>query len=667
MNFINTLSGWQWTLMALVPPAIFALYFLKLKREPLEVPSTYLWRKSLEDLHVNSLWQRLRRSLLLLLQLLLILLAMLALTRPGWRGNKLVGPRFIFMIDQSASMSATDVKPSRLAEAKRRTFELIDQMDSHSQAMIVAFSDHGHVVQNYTDNRRKLREQLEELQPTQRRTAALDALQLAAGLANPGRVSVAVGGEDIPVDAMPADLYLFSDGKFETLEGFALGNLKPFYIRMGDSAVRNVAITNFDARQHESRPGQWQAFAQLTNYGPESVKVTLEFYLEDGNGERLVDATQTELAGADNAGPKTSGIATELGEVESGWLRLELDHDDALTVDNVAYATINPPRRSRVLLVTPGNMLLEPAVRTSKAQDIADVEVAGPEVLATKTYQEHIAASRYDLIIYDRCGPKQMPQANTFWIGRLPPRSDWPATQSDEKVGGPQILDTNRTHPIMHLIELGDLLIAESLIAQRPPAGTVLIDSDLGPLCVVAPREGFEDVVLGFELISTSGAGESFQNTTWVTSLSFPTFFLNVLRYLGGNPYAQGSTTIKPGQPVQIASQAPVDQLMVVTPDGTREPVRRGKRNLFSFHNTDTLGVYDVQEDGQVSQRFAVNLFDSRESDIRPREKVEIGYTDVEGQANWEPARRETWKGLLLLALAVLLFEWYTYNRRMYI
>ena len=66
--FRNTLPGWQWALLALVPPAIIALYFLKLRRQPLEVPSTYLWKRSIEDLHVNSLWQRLRQNLLLFLQ-----------------------------------------------------------------------------------------------------------------------------------------------------------------------------------------------------------------------------------------------------------------------------------------------------------------------------------------------------------------------------------------------------------------------------------------------------------------------------------------------------------------------------------------------------------------------------------------------------------------------
>ena len=75
--------------MGAVPPLIIALYFLKLKRIPLEVPSTYLWHRAIEDFHVNSLWQRLRTSLLLFLQLLLVMLIALALLRPGWQGSTL--------------------------------------------------------------------------------------------------------------------------------------------------------------------------------------------------------------------------------------------------------------------------------------------------------------------------------------------------------------------------------------------------------------------------------------------------------------------------------------------------------------------------------------------------------------------------------------------------
>ena len=185
----NMLSWWQWAILAAVPPAIVLLYFLKLKRRPLEVPSTYLWHKSVEDLHVNSIWQRLRNNLLLYLQLAVVLLIVLALLRPSWQALHLAGSRLVLLIDNSASMQATDVKPSRLEEAKRRAGELIDQMHSGDAAMLISFSDTARVEQNFTDNRQQLREALAAIKPSQHSTNLSEALKLAAGLVNPGQAT----------------------------------------------------------------------------------------------------------------------------------------------------------------------------------------------------------------------------------------------------------------------------------------------------------------------------------------------------------------------------------------------------------------------------------------------------------------------------------------------
>src|SRR4051812_44330008 len=197
--FQNTLAPWQWGLLALVPPAIVALYFLTLRRQPLAVPSTSLWKRTIEDLHVNSLWQRLRQNLLLFLQLLLIALAMLALMRPGWEGTKLDGDRFIFLVDNSSSMSATDVPDAknRLDEAKRLISGMIDQMSSGMTAMIINFSDRAQVVQEFTDNRRLLHERLATIEPSIRGTDLIGALELADGLANPTRIPICGGDRDI--------------------------------------------------------------------------------------------------------------------------------------------------------------------------------------------------------------------------------------------------------------------------------------------------------------------------------------------------------------------------------------------------------------------------------------------------------------------------------------
>src|SRR6266550_7870209 len=99
-------------------PAVIAMYLLKLRRDEAVVPSTLLWSRLVADVEANAPWQRLRRSLLLLLQLLLVaILAMLAarpfLERPAGLARDLV-----VVIDTSASMAATDVTPDRLTAAK---------------------------------------------------------------------------------------------------------------------------------------------------------------------------------------------------------------------------------------------------------------------------------------------------------------------------------------------------------------------------------------------------------------------------------------------------------------------------------------------------------------------------------------------------------------------
>ncbi len=64
-----------------IPIVIF--YMLRLRRESLQVASSLLWRRAVQDRTANAPWQRLRRNLLLLLQLLLLLLLVFSLARRG--------------------------------------------------------------------------------------------------------------------------------------------------------------------------------------------------------------------------------------------------------------------------------------------------------------------------------------------------------------------------------------------------------------------------------------------------------------------------------------------------------------------------------------------------------------------------------------------------------
>ncbi len=652
MSLINMLNWWQWALLGAVPPAIVLLYFLKLKRTRLEVPSTYLWRKSIEDLHVNSIWQRLRTSLLLLLQILFVLLVMLALVRPGWSGSELVGSRYVFLIDNSASMRSTDVKPTRLDEAKRRAGELIDQMSSGDVAMIVSFADSARVEQVFTDNRRELQRQLAAIRPTNHPTALGEALRVAAGLANS-----ASGSEDSATSAsrgQSATLYLFSDGKFPDVQNFKLGNLKPVFVPIGQPSPPNVAITAFTTRRREDDQEQIQAFGRLQNFGPTDLKADVELYHDNA----LLDSTIVAIKSLD-----AESVVFDLGKMPNGVLHLRTRTGGDLAVDDEAWAAIDPPQRSRVLVVTPGNDALQLAIGTESGAKLADIETAPPEILDTQEYQEKAAEGYYALVIYDQCRPDKMPQANTLFIGRLPPDDSW-AAATDAPTEAPQIIDVEVTHPLMQLIDLGNVRFAEGTILKAPRGSTPLITTTAGPLFVIAPRGAFEDAILGAEIVGTNEQGQRYANTDWPLRVSFPVFILNTLAYFGNAAGAGGIPSVLPGQVVSLHGAGSTGELVVRTPVGNAIELDRAGGENVQFSDTDEPGIYTVEEAGQAPRHFAVNLFDSAESSIAPRSELRIGYEDVIGQASWEGGRFELWKPLLLAVLGVLCLEWYIYNRR---
>ena len=696
--FRNTLAPWQWALLALVPQAIIALYFLKLKRQPLEVPSTYLWKRSIEDLHVNNLWQRLRQNLLLFLQLLLVALAMLALLRPGWEGTKLEGDRFIFLVDNSASMSATDVDDfaNRLEEAKKLVGGLIDQMESGMTAMIIGFADTPQVVQEFTDNRRLLRERLATIEPTVRGTDVHGALELADGLANPGRITLGAGEAEIDVvEAQPATLYIFSDGRFEDVTGFSLGNLKPLYVPIGSFDAENLAITAFTTRRSEAAPEERQAFVQVANFTASAKSAVVEILL-DG---QFLDARQVEVPAGES-----SGLVFPLADAPAGNLTARLKYElvtptkrDALEQDDVGYAALNDAKPGRVLVVTPGNVALEVALATERAVRLASVEFKTPDVLESESYRRDADAGAYDLVIYDQCTPPAMPRADTLLIGRLPPGPAWRGGRedaSDEKNGEaekaakkddaavtvlPQIIDWDRAHPLLASVELSNVDIADSLVLNPPPGAAVLVDSTAGPIAAIAPRDAYQDVVLGFEIFGRDKDGSRTVNTNWPRRLSFPTFCLNVLEYLAGGTEDSQIASVRPGRPVELRTAGSVPELTVIDPAKKEHIVRRSGEDIFQFHDTQRLGVYEVRRRDQVIERFAVNLFDRQESDVRLRPTqdpdaqtiraadIRIGHVDVAAAASRAPARKEIWKVVLAGALCVLVFEWYIYNRRVYL
>jgi hypothetical protein len=720
--------SWVGLLLLLLPLAIILLYFLKLKRKPLQVPSTFLWRKSIEDLHVNSLFQWLRENVLLLLQLLVVLFLIYASLDFRYESNPKESKHFIVMIDNSASMSATDVEPSRLEWAKQEALKIIDAADDGDLGMVIVFNSSAEIVQSYTDEHDLLRRAIRDIEQSQRPTRIDEALSLADSLANPTRSIDEPGAQ--PEGAEPgkkstgeeqgisAVVHLFSDGRFPDVpeSKFSLGNLNLHYHVAGEPGaenVDNVGLITLSAKRDDDDPGHVSVLAVIQNYRSKEASVRVELTVQvagkpDDVYEKPALSAPPEAEGSEpgkdkpgkdkpgknkdgSIGPRETGKATfeltGLDDQTQAVLHAKLlDNHDQFPLDDEAWLVIGPVRKARVLLVGTGNKFLDAFFNEKVNGKFATFTRLTPAELddPDKYRKPACENAAYDLVIFDRCGPKReedMPSANTFFIGYPPP--PWKPSTADvekyeirvEKVEYPHIKGWINNHPLLRYVTaLYEIGISDAFKMPKLPRHTPrLMESDREmAVLLTLNRLSFTDLVLTFPIITDEGE----MNTNWPRHGSFLIFLRNVLHTLGHVHEAVGEETVQPGQGVVLRPDVAVEEVKVIGPEhktyvlksppsrtGAKRPQRRAD---FAFSQTDRVGVYQVEWEGAVQRSFAVNLLDPEESNLEPRTTLQIGDEQIDtGQIRTQ--LRDLWKPLVLLAVGFLLLEWYIYNRRIYI
>src|SRR5437868_9744233 len=133
MSFANP-TALLWALLA-VPVVVFYVLKIRLKRVP--VSTVIFWRQLFDEKRPRSLWQRLRHLVSLLVQMALLGLMVAALAEPFFSWEVLSARRVVLVLDNSASMNATDIEPTRLAKAKDEARQVIDGLRFRDEIAIV--------------------------------------------------------------------------------------------------------------------------------------------------------------------------------------------------------------------------------------------------------------------------------------------------------------------------------------------------------------------------------------------------------------------------------------------------------------------------------------------------------------------------------------------------
>ncbi len=636
-------------LLAFVP-ALVALYFLKLKRRDVVISSTLLWKRSLEDLHVNAPFQKLRKSWLLLLQLLVLAGLILAAWRPRISASFAGGRNLIVLVDHSASMAAREREGTRLDLAKRGALALVSTLGSSDRMTLLVFSSRTTVLEPLTGDRALLESRIRAIEPAALPTNLEQALLVAHSIA-----------ETLP----ESEVQVFGDGCYGDMSALP-PEAKRMRIKLvsESTALDNAGITEMDVRRSFEGKGKTEVFALIESSGKAGARLTVSLSVDGA----LRDAREIDVAPGGSA-----PVVFDASDVESGIVRVSIDSADALAADDEAWARITPPRILRVLVVGKPNPWIDLVLKSNaglKARRMEEDEYW--KILAEAKgagVGEKLAA---EVVILDRASATPPagaalgtlePLLPAMYIACRPPLP--PRTLDPEVRKLPVVVDWDRAHPVNRFLVFTDLHVEESQVFRPEGEYRSLVDADagsvMGTLRYYPPGGRPVPVVwIGFDILKSN----------WpIGHYSFPIFFSNAIAWLGGGNGAARGARGRTGEPLvydpALHELPGAAGIRFRSPSGREIVPVQEAAGSFVLSASEEAGVYEVLEAGEVRAHLPVSLLCAAESRLEPSRAIEFGDFKVEVQASLEKGARDLWKYFTLAALVFCLLEWQVYNRRL--
>lgn len=593
---------------------------LRLRRREVLVSSTLLWQKLLRDREANAPWQKLRRNLLLFLQLLILLALVFALARPFIPIPALASGNTVVLLDASASMQANDVEPTRFEAAKAEANQIINDLSGRSQMTLIKVGQNATVLTPATNDKRTLREAVQSAQVDPSAADWQAAFALASGAVqgskDNGRILIiSDGGLPDELPPLPAEA---------------------IYVPIGESG-ENLAISALATRPIEVGI---QLFASVTNHGDTQQEALISLTLDD----TLFDSRRVTI-------PPNSNInATwELPEgTQTIQAQLSNQSNDHLPLDDTAWAVHEGGVSNRVLLVTEGNRFLEQVYGV----------LPGVEAFKTPPDTDLIFDAegnpQFDLYVFDGVPlPDPLPAADMFIIDPVASAENdlFSVTSVFSDTTAVRVADS----PLLQFVDWRQVNIREAKEVLAPWAQP-LVQAEDAPLLLTGEQNGHRIAILPFSL----------NDSDLPLQIAFPILMANITGWLNPGRAFDAPTGLQPGDPVSIVASAGATAVLVTKPDGSLWQTEVGEEPVF-FTETDQLGLYNVTLRDAGGDRpagnFAVNLFNAAESAVAPAETVVIGQTAVETESEADIGQREFWPWLLAIAFIILLIEWWVHYR----
>lgn len=633
--------------------ALLALHALKLRRRPVRVSSTLLWRDAVRDLEVNIPWRAPRPTLLLLLQGLAVLLLALAIARPVLGDSDRVPGRVIIVVDASASMSATDADASgtaRLDRAKRLATDRLAALRRGAGVPEIAVIRAALEPRMVVAPTRSIEGAIAGIRAIEPTDQPLDADALRTVLAALLDRTTGTGEDpEAPGDEQPT-LWVFTDaGPGSGVAARDFPGWSGTIVPVADQAGDNTGIAALHASRDPADPASARVFLRVISNADRPVGLVAEVTVRPlagsargGASAAPAPATRVPLQ-IPAATPDGPGSLTRTIQVQapgSSRIAVTLDPGGVLASDDTAWVDLPDPSPPRTVVFAP-DARADPFL-----MDV--LGVLAPGAVSVHAPGETDALRGAGLAVYDRVTPARLPPIPSLGFA-----SAWPGSDDAETAGRERIIAWDRTHPVLRDLSLSSVVFdrAVALPDASTPGISLLAEARSGPVVIEGVGGGVRHIRVAFPL----------NRSNWAVDVGMPIFVAAAFERLAPGVRGEG-TARTTGASIEVRAtggtvrvSGPVDAVVPASGEGvaTIAPLARvGEYTLAGAPDTPTL---------------AVSLLDAAESAVPVGPGERFGRDAAPGPRSARASgegRRELWPHALLAALVFMTLEWLVHARR---
>ena len=583
-------------------PIIVLMYLMKQKYKQQQVSSLFLWKKAESYSMAQKPFQKLKKNLLMFLQIIAVILLAVALANPYIMGISETS-HVVFGLDCSLSMQAKDEQEgkSRLEQAKQQVKNQIEQSPPNAMFSIVLLQDTPTILSSNSIDKRTLLKQLENIQPTNGGVNwqnSRELLQLA-------------GAEN-------GQICIFTDQFQPTLQDLDIEqNI------LGNNS-QNTAITLLSHSQGENG---FQALVKVSYFGEGEITKTVNLFC-DG---KAFDRKEITIQGGNSKDVIFTGISQQTTA-----LTATLTPEDVLTADDRAYDGAFSKTKKKVLLVTDKNIFLE------KVYSLL------PEVELYKTDTEHIETLKgYSLYIFDGVIPEVLPEDGYYIFWNLPNDNNVLPLGAERNITGQA---TTQGYGNMTLSETLKFDIEKAKSFSVPMWASPILEADGKAIAIAGEQNGVKMAVFAFDI----------HDTDLPLQKEFPILIYNLQHWFFEQSAQKSLEGIESGQTIEISLLPETKEASIQFPNGQTVKIAPPfPPELFT--DTQQTGIYTLiqkdQSQQQTKNTFAVNAKTAGESDLM--QQYQAGEQTQQNNANKTiKVGKSIQNAVILVLLLLLLLEW---------